>query len=101
LKEYNWPGNIRELENVIEQALVFIGDETEIGEKHLPESLKQIYKSARVVRSGSLYEDEMKKVQKALKKADNNISLAARILGISRNTLYKKIKDFGIDCSKS
>jgi two-component system NtrC family response regulator len=48
-----------------------------------------------------LYEDEMKKVQKALKKADNNISLAARILGISRNTLYKKIKDFGIDCSKS
>jgi len=101
LKEYNWPGNIRELENVIEQALVFIGDETEIGEKHLPESLKQISKSTRVVRSGSLYEDEMRKVQKALKKADNNISLAARILGISRNTLYKKIKDFGIDCSKS
>ena len=100
LKEYNWPGNIRELENVIEQALVFIGDETEIGEKHLPESLKQIQKNTRVVRSGSLYEDEMRKVQKALKKADNNISLAARILGISRNTLYKKIKDFGIDCSK-
>lgn len=100
-KEYNWPGNIRELENVIEQALVFIGDETEIGEKHLPESLKQISKSTRVVRPGSLYEDEMKKVQKALNKADNNISLAARILGISRNTLYKKIKTFGIDCSKS
>ena len=101
LKEYNWPGNIRELENVIEQALVFIGDETEIGEKHLPESLKQICKSTSVVRPGSLYEDEMRKVQKALKKADNNISLAARILGISRNTLYKKIRNFGIDCSKS
>ncbi len=96
LKKYDWPGNIRELENIIERAIVFLGDEQTITLKHLPDVFKHKSPCSNLARNGSLYDDEIIKIQNALKESGNNISIAARILGISRNTLYKRLKEYNI-----
>ena len=91
LKKYDWPGNVRELENVIERALLLCqGDK--ICSEHLPlRSRRKEKKSVRSIKQGF---KEM--TESALEESGGNISLAARQLGISRSTLYRKMKQFGI-----
>ncbi|MCD6112492.1 MAG: sigma 54-interacting transcriptional regulator [Bacteroidales bacterium] len=100
-KKYKWPGNVRELENVIEYALVF-SSENKITIEDLPDYLQQksisFYKQKQ---ESLLSKNEKTIIMDALKKSCNNISQAARILGISRNTLYKKIKMYNNNCSKN
>jgi len=94
LSEYPWPGNIRELENVVERAVNLCSTE-QIGPEHLPVYMQQARKVDRTA-AYSLREMERDMMQKVLDQCKGNISQAAKTLGIGRTTLYQKIKQFGL-----
>jgi len=86
LEEYHFPGNVRELENMIERAIV-VGNGKEMRLKDLPLETDIVTDL-----SDSLTELEKKYIQKTLEKYDWNISRSAKALQIDRVTLYNKIK---------
>jgi transcriptional regulator with PAS, ATPase and Fis domain len=92
LMDYDWPGNVRELENIIERALV-IGQGDEISPDDLPFSRKELGPEAF---PKSLKMMEKMHIRRVLEAAGWNISLAARELGIDRQTLYNKIAKYEI-----
>ncbi len=87
LANYDFPGNIRELENILIRAIVLAGPGNTIKPEHLPEEVKN--------KNFPDYRDP-EKIKEALKKANMNISKAARILGISRRHLYRLMEKYGI-----
>jgi DNA-binding NtrC family response regulator len=93
LMDYNWPGNVRELENVIERALV-IGRGIEIVTEDLPFSRKELGTEAL---PNSLKLVEKIHIKRILEETDWNISKAARVLEIDRQTLYNKIEKYHIE----
>ena len=100
LMQYSWPGNVREIENVIERSIVMTTGEKldaddirldmnlrprpQAGEMGLPEGM-----------SLDAYEQEL--IRNALKQANNNKSQAARILGLTRNSLRYRLTQMGIE----
>jgi transcriptional regulator with PAS, ATPase and Fis domain len=99
---YTWPGNIRQLYNVIRVAIALLDDDAEtITEAQLPEELLCELPAAEIEHvatpqpvsndTGSLEEIERLAVRRALDAEGGNISAAARLLGVSRNTLYRKL----------
>jgi len=117
LLDYHWPGNIRHLENVIKRAAI-LAEEGIIDENHvIPEQRRAeaygndknrgggIQQSEKKV-SGhrppirSLAEVEKEAIEVALNSTSMNVSQAARALGITRATLYKKAKEYGIKISR-
>lgn len=101
LMQYSWPGNVRELENVIERSIVMAS-----GEKLEPEDIRlDMTLRTRSHVTGELglpegmsldaYEQEL--IRNALKKADNNKSQAARLLGLTRNALRYRLTQMGIE----
>ncbi len=90
---YDWPGNIRELENAIERAVV-VGRQREI----LPENLPIFcHEPAPAVRAHSLKDVEKTHIERVLTENQWNIARSAKILGIDRSTLYSKIKRYDIE----
>jgi transcriptional regulator with PAS, ATPase and Fis domain len=98
---YDWPGNIRELENIIERAFaVSIGDEITVAD--LPTRLQSYSirsnssgnKSARS--DSSLKQLEAERISDLLINKQIKLSEAAKILGIGRTTLWRKMREFGI-----
>lgn len=96
---YPWPGNIRELENVLERAINLVGPEglltAELMELHTELVGDTDMKRHSKVRP--LKETEREMIELALDEADGNVSRAAMLLGISRNTIYRKFKEHQID----
>jgi transcriptional regulator with PAS, ATPase and Fis domain len=97
LQQYSWPGNIRELERVLEHAFVFVKGAI-ISREHLPELKSPL---ARPAAPRTSFEEEppaseILSIQKALKKARGKREAAARLLGISRSSLWRKMKDYGL-----
>ncbi len=90
---YHWPGNIRELQNVMEYIFVHINTRI-ITVDHLPPYLKKRKESD--LRLGTLAEMEEELIRKALKETGGNKNKAAKILGIPRTTLWRKMKKYGI-----
>lgn len=88
-ERYSWPGNIRELENVVQRTVIMC--DGEITMKHLPDELK--YKID-FPQKGllTLREKEKEYIQKVLLSTEGNKTKAAEILGIDRKTLRKKLK---------
>jgi transcriptional regulator with PAS, ATPase and Fis domain len=87
LTAYSWPGNVRELQNVLQYALLHCQGST-IELEHLPESLSSTVCSPPGVRHREP-KLEAKDVARALKAAGGNRKQAARLLGVSRSTLYR------------
>ena len=102
LKEYHWPGNIRELRNTLERAIT-ISTGTEILPEHLPERIlkKGLYHKSNLDTIRPLKEvvkeAEREAILNALKETKGNKTLAAKKLGIHRTALYKKMDSLGID----
>ena len=94
LVNYNWPGNIRELENVIERVLNYVECGL-IDLQDLPEEIRQMDKTSGMVGQTSIGQSlaniEQEAIQSALTEAQGNKSKAARLLGISRSKLYEKL----------
>jgi len=102
LSDHNWPGNIRELQNVLERAVVLAPSET-VTTDLLPPQLGQRRKED--ISPGIPLEDAIKRFKKefisqTLSLTQNNQSQAARILGIQRTYLNKLIKDLEIGASR-
>lgn len=97
LEQYAWPGNVRELENTAMVLLYKVGTGT-VERDDLPDALRS--RSASRTRSCTLEETEEKTIRAALNSSANNISRAAELLGISRVTLYRKIRHFKIEVVK-
>ncbi len=99
LVNYEYPGNIRELENIVERAVVLCNEE-EILAKHLPQELGQyalkVYRQASQ-RFPTLEENEVEYVSWVLKQVDGNKTRAAEVLGIDRVSLWRKLKRWGLD----
>ncbi len=91
LLNHSWLGNVRELENAIERAMV-VGKPPEIKPSDLPFHLEKVNS----FESDALEEVEKNHIQRVLKKYDWNISKAAAALNIDRVTLYNKIKKYGL-----
>lgn len=95
-QNYNWPGNLRELQNCVKRAtLLTRGDfiESDV----LPAEFFQIHKQSTANSNFSLSENEKEAIIHALSKAHNNKSEAAKLLKITRKTLYNKLKHYNID----
>ncbi|MBU0710480.1 sigma-54 dependent transcriptional regulator [bacterium] len=98
LKACPWTGNVRELENVIERAVVFCQD-TVIKPEHLPEQLKGSENSSGItlkLPSKSLEIAERTLIKNVIDETNGNMKKAADILGVSRSTLYSKIEKLGL-----
>ncbi|HEY6099720.1 MAG TPA: sigma-54 dependent transcriptional regulator [Anaeromyxobacter sp.] len=104
LKGYHWPGNVRELRNVIERAFILHAGVDEIRPEHLAPELRKVGQPKRPDRlvpsmseDGLVLDDvERKLIAEAMERASGNQSKAARLLGVSRDTLRYRLKKHGM-----
>jgi len=102
LMEYTWPGNVRELRNAIERAVALTNHEKLVVED-LPEKIRAYRTSHVLIESNNptelvtLNEVEQRYILHVLKTVSNNRTLAARILGLDRKTLYRKLQRYGVE----
>jgi len=101
MSKYNWPGNIRQLENIIESIIV-TNKGNEITENSLPDYFGEKTYSEDILTTSTfdklltLEEIEEIAIRKTLKNVDGNITEAAKILGVTRRTIYLKNKKYSI-----
>jgi two-component system response regulator AtoC len=97
LLRYDWPGNVRELENAIERAVILAkGSLIEVAD--LPHQGLPLTDSASLGKS--IREMEKNHILNVLSETEGNYSKAARILGITRMTLYNKVREYELDVKK-
>jgi len=100
LMSYSWPGNIRELQNIVQRALVLYHDK---GDLLTTEDVGNIFALNSNGNSGTRYVEGILKergidyIELALKEYNGNVIQAAKVLGMSRSGLYKKMREYGID----
>jgi two-component system NtrC family response regulator len=97
LMAYDWPGNIRELQNVIERGII-LAEEGRITERGLPRELAEATRDTPLKDAPfySLAEMEKGHIQRVLRYVGGNRAKAAEILGIGRKTLYRKLKSYEV-----
>lgn len=103
LVNYDWPGNVRELRNTIER-MILLNDKPYIMSEQLPENIRsKIKENPTSLKKGEISRQEQEfknsealEIEEALRKTYGNKSAAASLLGISRGTLYNKIKEYGL-----
>ncbi len=88
LESYDWPGNVRQLENSIERAII-MKDGQLLAEDITPTDRKP-------EKTDDLYAVEKQKIEEVIHRFEGNMTKAAKELGIGRNTLYRKIRKYGI-----
>lgn len=93
---YPWPGNIRELRNALERGLLIARGEPVLQRMHLPAELHELQGSDVVYTPRTLVDVERAHIHRTLRAHKLNRTHAARELGISRATLIKKIKEYGL-----
>ena len=100
LMSYRWPGNVRELEHTIERA-VLLGKESTIGLKDLPPQLATPGENtlplvAAVARAYTLRDLEREYILRVIESTHGNKTEAAKILGVDRTTLYRKLDEYKV-----
>jgi PAS domain S-box-containing protein len=93
LMDYDWPGNVRQLENAVSHAIILAQGDV-IRRRHLPRFLRE---SATTAVSTSLAENERHLIARVLQEANWNKHDAANRLQVSRSTLYSKIRRYGLE----
>ncbi|MGA7146303.1 MAG: sigma-54 dependent transcriptional regulator [Desulfobacterales bacterium] len=102
LLNYSWPGNVRELRNIIERAVVLTGYE-KISVDDLPEKIRDYKSSWFLLESDTpselvpVQEVERRYILHVLKTVGGNKTLAAKVLGLDRKTLYRKLEHYKVD----
>jgi DNA-binding NtrC family response regulator len=97
LLKYEWPGNVRELENAIERATILAkGDYIEVPDL----SQQSLYLPRKTIIGKNLQDVEKNHILNILIEVNGNCSEASRVLGISRMTLYNKIRAYGLNIKK-
>ncbi len=102
LKQHNWPGNFRQLTNILRTAVVMADGSGQIKKEHLPDDFfedihalqknQTVQDTSRFIEGGGNLEDmEISVIQKSLEMNNGNVAATARALGVSRNTIYRKI----------
>jgi DNA-binding NtrC family response regulator len=107
LMRHPWPGNVRQLRNVLEGAVIMAAaEDTEIGPLHLPAEIRQAVEAMGPVESAadvhirigtSLHDVERELIRATLAHTAGNRAKTARLLGMSRKTLYRKLAEYGLD----
>jgi two-component system, NtrC family, response regulator AtoC len=100
LTEYDWPGNVRELKNIVERMTVLCRTDT-ISANEVPQDLRKGKRLA-AQKDGpgpsagakTIYSMEEQMIRRALSEAGDNKSIAAKRLGISRRTLYRRMREY-------
>lgn len=104
LSDYEWPGNIREVKNIIERMIV-LSSGKDLTEENVPDDIK--YRTGGRVsapaengnggagQSEKIHDMERELIARILREANGNKSVAAKKLGISRRTLYRKLDEYG------
>lgn len=102
LVQYPWPGNARELENVIERAVILA--DAQIDSAHLglrpnldTDSLGEASRTLHEISQQAAKEAEVQAIRRALVQADGNKTRAAQLLGVSYKTLLNKVRDYELD----
>ncbi|AUI37048.1 transporter substrate-binding protein [Geobacillus sp. LEMMJ02] len=95
LQSYHWPGNIRELKNVMERAFLLAINEPKILPLHLPEDFQNFSTIKQSHLAGNLKYMEKQMIEQVLQET-KNITEAAKILGVTRSTLYRKMNKWNI-----
>ena len=93
LKEYVWEGNIRELQHTVEKAVI-MAENRDVDVEQL--CLQPIALSSQKAEGSTLEEMERRMISEAIASSDGNMTTVAQQLGISRQTLYNKIKRYGL-----
>jgi len=97
LLSYHWPGNVRQLENVIERAFA-LGVEDTITMGDLPPEIRKFSETSKITEmTYNLRDNEVGLITKALEKTRGKKAEASELLGINITTLYRKIKKYGIE----
>ena len=99
LMQYDWPGNIRELENTVERAVILCLGEQITPQDLPPHLLSEDVREMRMTKaqdSFTLRDMEREVIRSTLEKTGNNKSQAAKQLGVARQTLLNKIKEYGL-----
>ena len=100
--DYNWPGNVRELQNAIERAVAFTAFD-HITVEDLPEKIRthggvpSVTASETATELVTLVEVERRHIARVLKAVLGNKTQAARVLGVDRRTLYRKLEMYQVD----
>lgn len=95
ISEYQFPGNVRELQYIIERAVI-MADTNELLERDLVFSPIEKYMQSDTLKSHNLDEVEKSTIVKVLEKNNGNISKSAKELGITRTALYRRLEKYGI-----
>ncbi len=102
LKQYSWPGNIRQLDNLIQVACAFSEEEKIIEFSHLPDNMQRellsqsAAKTSKAVLTGELDKQVTDIMLETYQSFDGNVSRTAKALDISRNTLYRRLRAAGV-----
>jgi transcriptional regulator of acetoin/glycerol metabolism len=93
MEEYSWPGNIRQLQHMMER-LTILAPGGRIDQAAVKQSIEQM--DSRESASESLADTETEQIRRVLAATNGNKSRAAKILGIERKTLYRKLERMGL-----
>jgi two-component system, NtrC family, response regulator AtoC len=97
LMHYDFPGNIRELKNIIERAIA-LTDQSRIQVIDLPPDLQNLdFKTFETLEMETLEEMEKRYITTILQRTNYNRHLTAKILGLPRTTLWRRLKEYGLD----